>query len=267
MKKILSLLLSILLMLSFAACGKNDENKGKDKASSGNSNGQNDSQKADSFKPEKLFGLITVDNYEIEEDEPYVYEEGKLESIAKDYTLKGTCEYTAERKLKLESTEIEFRKTTVKELIADGWEITGGNSADDLVSEKISTNAAIKNKDGKTAVIVAANKTDSAEAPFSECVIISVTVDYSKGYTAEIVCGELNISSTLEYEDVLNAFGEPKSIVVTEWYKDKAYTYSNANLIYSQKIVEENRTIHNEFRIECVDDGETIKVERFEYSF
>lgn len=262
MKKILALLLTFSILFTVTACGASEKTSNNDKSANNDSN-ESSTQKNDTPKPEKLFNLIDIDNYEIKIDDPYVDEKNNSMSISKSYTLKTENKFTADKKIKIENTEITFNLTTVKDFLAEGWEISD-SAANYQLAANICTKSMAKNKNGKTADIFGLNNTNDV-AVFSDCVINRVSIDYHysiEKHTAELTYGSLNFNKNTTYDDVLSAFGEPECIFVTEHYDNGVYTYSNIQLNYEQKDTDyktDDCSVEMEFR----DENNQIEPYRF----
>lgn len=265
MKKIIGLIFTVILIVSLVACGQQSEG-GNNEALSNSSNTQTQSQSTQSPDTKGMFNIIDVidvNDYDLEEEEPYIYDGTGMKSIAKTYTLKEENEQNIENKVNIGGTEITLSETTVTDFLAYGWTIVGGNTADNEVKSLIITNATVKNQSGEIATIYAANKTDRV-IDFSECLITGIKIDYKLGETSDFsVCGSINKKSS--YSDITKVFGKAERISITEFYENDEYQYSYVHFAFEEKVKAQNSDVYKDIKFSFQDNGDTNEMLEFSY--
>lgn len=275
MNKYISLVLVVLSLLSFVACGKNNP------ASTEDSSKQNDvtqtkeitnndvveTEPADENQENttETSSFFNEDSYTITDKSTYEYSENTY-SISTEYQLIETCFSELPAEITIDSTKIVFGVTTVAELIQNGWSIESGADPDSVVSEHIHP-AVAKSLNGKYVTIYGSNRT-GAPAQFTNCTIVNLNIKYDNkavwydGLTeAADFHYDNGITCSSSYTDVINLLGDPKYIRITENFEDGQCSNKKIVLFYASQNDEKT-----EITFTFVDDRLTVKMTEFDYS-
>ncbi len=251
MKKVLSVLLAIAFVVGLVGC---------DLAKIGNDTTASDV--AEVVKKEYV-KIINSEKYDVTEKDPYVYQNLGLKTITKTYTLKEKVEIQLPASIKVADTDVTLSTTTVNDILNSGWAVVAGKTADQLQKAGMVTNTSVKNQSGDIATFYAFNNTGS-DVAFGECVIQTIRIKYEKGGmvndTANFSINE-KISKASTYADIVEAFGEPASMTVNEYYRDDEYAYHTFEISYTYS----GKTMKFSFSNEADVNNEKMTEMRIDY--
>lgn len=256
MKKFLAIFLVLTLLFSFAACNNDKDVTNGDDTTSGQDTEQTAGNEESTSKkprpetttaapfenpnltePSALFKIIDVNDYEFKSGKPNTTASSGVTFIAKRYENKNAAQNTLPAQINTEGTDFVLNETLLKDFIAKGWTITSKNDANTAIEAGKDTSVLLKNSQGKTTKLVVTNKNSTSMA-LADCVIteIGILKTITEQDWAEFtIDGNANTSSST-YADFINAFGEPKSINVAEYYKGNDYTHAKVTLMF-EKVV------------------------------
>ena len=153
MKKITSIILSAIMIITLSACGKeqtdNEEVKTtlpvtEEAVPETKTTLPVTEEDVKDDNPNDLF--FDEADYTVEQKEPVTYPDSY--SITKTYTLKNKTEATLPVEINLDSEKITLNSTKVSDLTSIGWTLTN-NKADSTVKSKQKTNSVICNPNEK----------------------------------------------------------------------------------------------------------------------
>lgn len=252
MKKIISILLVLIVLLGLVGC---DITK--------NGNEDVNSNVSDVTKQEYV-KVIGKEKYDFTESEPLVHNDTGLKNITKTYTLKDKVDFEVPKNLKIADTEITVLTTAVNTLLNGGWTVVAGKAADQPQKAKQATNTSVKNANGDIATLYAVNRTDK-DIPFGECLINKVRIKYEKGGiindTADFSISE-KINKSSSYADIVDVLGEPNRVYVSEHYDGDEYMYHSFTITYSDSV---GNTIQFSFSNEADKNNEKMVEMRIDF--
>ncbi len=252
MKKFLAIFLVLVLLFSFAACNKDDVNDDDGTTLGQDAEQTNDSSEATSkeekttyppfenpniTEPVALFKVIDIDDYELKSNNPNTSPSSGVTFIAKRYEVKNSVENTVSNKVVMGTSSIALNETTIKDFVAQGWTITSKRDINTAVATGDDQSAVLQNSNGESIMVKAINKSD-IDVSLGECVIIQVGINKDikqENWTDYTVDGKTNTSSST-YADFVSAYGNPKTVNVSEYYKGNDYTHSKVTMIFEQTI-------------------------------
>ena len=283
MKKFLAIFLVLILLFSFAACNKDDdtntdgttttENQAGEQTTDGEEDTTN--KKPNRFEtttaapfenpnitePAALFKIVDVNNYTHKSADPNTTKSSGVTFIINRYENKNSLENTLSTRIYVEDTELVLSETLLKDFVAKGWTIVSKQDANTAIEAGKGANVYLRNSQGKTIKVTATNKTSISTA-LGDCVITEISAIQSieqqnwADFTIDGKAGTTNIA----YADFVNAFGKPKTINATEYYKGNDYTHSKVSLLFEQKIGNETLSISVAFDDKATGD---VKLQSF----
>ncbi len=258
MKKLLAIFLALTLLLTFAACNK-DENGDEGTTApteQTDDNGTTSKDEPSTKKPVKeekttaepfvdpkltepanLFKVVDVNSYDHKEGAPNTTASSGVTMIANRYTAKNQAANTIPATVSVGSSQLVLAKTTLKEIVGQGWTLVGNTDLNQAVEPGKEANAVVKNAQNSIFKIKVINKTSSVAAA-GDCVLSEVGVvktvksDYN---WAAFKLGD-TVTTDSEYAEVVNSFGNPVSVTVAEYYKGSTFNYCKATLVFEQKV-------------------------------
>ena len=259
MKKFLAIFLVLILLFSFAACNKDDdtntdgttttENQAGEQTTDGEEDTTN--KKPNRFEtttaapfenpnitePAALFKIVGFDNYNLKSADPNTSKSSGVTFIAKRYEIKNSSDNTLPAKINTEGTEFVLNETLLKDFASNGWTVISKKDMNTAAEAGSETSVILKNSTGKTTKLVVTNKSSTSMA-LGDCVIteIGILKTITEQKWAEFTLDGKAGTTNSTYADFINAFGEPKSINVAEYYKGNDYTHSKVTLLFEQKV-------------------------------
>ena len=258
MKKLLALFLALTLLLSFAACNKdgNGDDNTTTSAEQTTDKGTTNKNESPSKKPNKeekttaepfvdpkltepanFFKVVDVNIYNHKEGAPNTTASSGVTFIANKYTAKNQVANTIPGTVSVGSSQFVFAKTTLKEIVGQGWTLIGKTDLNQAVEPGKEANAIVKNAQNSIIKIKVINKTSSVAAA-GDCVLSEVGIvktaktEYS---WAAFKLGD-TVTTDSEYAEVVNSFGNPVSVTVAEYYKGNTYSHCKATMAFEQKL-------------------------------
>ena len=258
MKKLLAIFLALTLLLSFAACNKdgNGDDNTTTSAEQTTDNGTTNKNESPSKKPNKeekttaepfidpkltepanFFKVVDVNIYNHKEGAPNTTASSGVTFIANKYTAKNQVANTIPGTVSVGSFQFVFAKTTLKEIVGQGWTPVGKTDLNQAVEPGKEANAIVKNAQNSIIKIKVINKTSSVAAA-GDCVLSEVGIvktaktEYS---WAAFKLGD-TVTTDSEYAEVVNSFGNPVSVTVAEYYKGNTYSHCKATMAFEQKL-------------------------------
>lgn len=283
MKKFLAIFLVFILLFSFAACNKDDDTNTdgttttENQAGEQTTNGEEDTtnKKPSRFEtttaapfenpnltePAALFKIVDVNSYTHKSADPNTTKSSGVTFIINRYENKASLENTLSTRINIEDTELVLNETLLKDFVAKGWTIVSNKDANTAIEASKEANVYLKNSQGKTIKVMATNKNSTSTA-LGDCIITEISAVQSieqqdwADFTVDGKVGTTNI----DYADFVNAFGKPKTINATEYYKGNDYTHSKVSLLFEQKAGNETLSISVAFDDKATGD---VKLQSF----
>ncbi len=258
MKKFLAIFLVLTLLFSFAACDKNNGPDNDDETASGQNVEQtNDNDETQSKKPlpneekttappfenpnitepEALFKIIDINDYELKSSNPNTTATSGVTFIAKRYDVKNTVSNSISPNVTLDGAKIVLNETTVNDFIAQGWTISSKKDANTAVTAGDDQSAVLKNGNGEAVMVKTMNKSN-IDLSLGECVITQVGINKDieqENWADYTIDGKTNTASST-YADYMNAYGNPTSVNVVEYYQGNDYTHSKVTLNFENSV-------------------------------
>ena len=269
MKKFLAIFLVLTILFAFAACNKGDDTNtdGDDTTTevqgveqqSPDSEESTTKKKSERFEtttavpfenpdilePEGLFKLVNMNGYTSKSSDPNTTKSSGVTFIMNRYEKMNSSGNALSASISTEGTAFVLNETVLRDFISNGWAIYGNKDANTAVEAGATTNIILKNSQGKTIRFMVTNKAATSMA-LADCVITEVgvlkTVD-GHNWADFVIDNKAGTAALSSYADYINAFGEPKTINATEYYKGNDYTHTKVTLIFEQKIGNETWSI------------------------
>lgn len=263
MKKFLAIFLVLTLLFSFAACNKDDVTDNGDETTSGQGTEQTTNKENTTNKkpkpetttaapfenpnltePSALFKIVDVKDYEFKSGKPNTTASSGVTFIAKRYESKNSVANNIPAKVTTGGAEIVLNETTVKDFVSQGWTVISKNDVNTAIEAGKDTSVILKDGKGEVTKIIAKNKSGNSIA-IADCVITEIgilkTIE-NQTWADFTIDGKVNTFSST-YADYVNAFGNPKSINVAEYYKGNDYTHCKATLLFEKTVGNETWSI------------------------
>ena len=258
MKKFSAILLIFALIFSFAACKGGDEEETTKRQYYKEDGETIVFENPNITVPEKLFNVVSVDDYAKEESKPNTTQSSGVTMIQKRYTLKEDNKKAIPVKVNSGSTEFLLGKTLLKELVENGWSYKGKvNQSTTLEAGKTGATY-LTNGDGKVIRLAVKNNTSETVA-VGECTIVEIgfvnSLSVEGGWADFTIGGSLNKNSS--YDAVVKALGAPEKISVVEKYKGNDFSTCSVTLVYDNKAGDKTYSVS----ISYDDDGKTAVLE------
>ena len=268
MKKFLAIFLVLTLIFAFAACKKGDDTNTDDGNTTEVQGGEQQSpdgeedttkKKSERFEtttaapfenpnilePERLFKLVDMNSYTSKSSDPNTTKSSGVTFIMNRYEKMNSSGNTISASISAEGTAFVMNETVLRDFIANGWAIYGNKDANAAIEAGESTGVVLKNSQGKTIRFTVTNKAAISMA-LADCVITEVgvlkTVE-NYDWADFVIDNKAGTAALSSYADYINAFGEPKTINATEYYKGNDYTHTKVTMIFEQKIGNETWSI------------------------
>ncbi len=259
MKKFLAIFLVFILLFSFAACNKDDDTNTDDTTTTENqvgeqtTDGEEDTtnKKPNRFEtttaapfenpnitePAALFKIVDVNSYTLKSADPNTTKSSGVTFIINRYENKNPSGNTLPANVDTEGTKFVLNETLLKDFVANGWTVISKKDMNTAAEAGAETSVILKNNEGKTTKLIVTNKSATSMA-LSDCVIteIGILKTITEQKWAEFTLDGKAGTTNSTYADFINAFGEPKSINVAEYYKGNDYTHSKVTLLFEQKV-------------------------------
>lgn len=283
MKKFLAIFLVLTLLLSFAACKKDDTyrtdvdgttesteaseqtteldettTKKSDKPGKKETTTAAPFENPNVIEPAALLNLVGLDNYNLTSAEPNTSKSSGVTFIAKRYENKSSAANTLPAQISTGGTDFVLNETLLKDFIAKGWTVISKKDANTAAEAGAETSVILKNNSGVTTKLVVTNKS-TVSMPLGDCPIteIGILKSITEQTWANFTVGGVNVTSGKSYADFINAFGKPVKINASEYYKGNNYTHSKVTLIFEKKVGDETWNMS----LTCVDTKGSIEIE------
>ncbi|MBQ8766020.1 MAG: hypothetical protein IJZ16_04390 [Clostridia bacterium] len=280
MKKFLAIFLVLALLLSFAACKKDDTYRTDVDGTTESSEPSEQTNEADEtttkkpgkketttaapfenpnvVEPAALLNLVGLDNYNLTSAEPNTSKTSGVTFIAKRYENKSSAANILPAQISTGGTDFVLNETLLKDFIATGWTVISKKDANTAAEAGAETSVILKNNSGETTKLVVTNKS-TVSMPLGECPIteIGILKSITEQTWADFTVGGVKVTSGKSYADFINAFGKPVKINVSEYYKGNDYTHSKVTLIFEKKVGNETWNMS----LTCVDTKGNIEIE------
>ncbi len=265
MKKFLAMFLVFTLLFSFAACNKGDDTNTDDNTTTESQVGEqtpgveedttkkkpNKEEKTTAkpfenpnlTQPEALFKIIDVNGYILQSRTPKTLSSG-VAIVAERYEAKGNVSNDIPANIMIDGTEVVLNGTMVKDVISQGWTTIGKNNANTAVESGKETTVYLENGNKETVKLSVTNKTTSSVA-VAECTItgVDVTKTVEQKIWADFTIGGKANTSNSGYGDYINAFGNPISVNVVEYYQNEKFTHCKATLGFEKTVGNDTWTV------------------------
>lgn len=279
MKKFLAIFLVLTLLLSFAACNKDDTYKtdvdgttesteatdqAADSDETTEKSGKKETTTAAPFEnpnvvePAALLNLVGLDNYNVTSADPNTAKSSGVTFIAKRYENKSSAANTLPAQISTGGTDFVLNETLLNDFIATGWTVISKKDANTAAEAGAETSVILKNNSGTTTKLVVTNKS-TVSMPLGDCPVteIGILKTITEQTWADFTVGGVNVTSGKSYADFINAFGKPVKINISEYYKGNNYTHSKVTLIFEKKVGDETWNMS----LTCVDTKGSIEIE------
>lgn len=256
MKKFLAIFLVLTLLFSFAACNKDDVNSGDDTTTE--QNGEQTTNKKPPFnkgetttaepfenpnltEPAALFKIVKAEDYNFIGGTPKTTATSGVTFIAKRYDNKNFTANTFSANISTGNANLILNETLLKDVIAQGWTIMSKNDANTSIVAGGTQSVFLKSSQGEAIKFAVANK-NSTSVALADCVITEVGIlkTITEQTWADFAIDGKTVTGDMSYADYVNAFGNPKTISVNEFYQGNDYEYCKTTLVFEK--VEGNLT-------------------------